>query len=129
MIELMKTNSKIECKELGGHVSKRADKSEEIKYKLNVRKNNICVSGGFVLTVTDPQPQSHQEVEDDGLDEDHSEDQHGQSHCVHRRICKQHVPNIKPKTNQSFLKRLNCSVRFNTNLSQPYRHMKSLPQV
>lgn len=44
----------------------------------------------FVLTLTNPQPQSHDDVEDDGLDEDHSESQDGQRHEVHLWICKQH---------------------------------------
>ena len=42
-----------------------------------------------LLTLTDPQPERHQDVEDDCLDQDDSEDRDGQGHQVHCQICEQ----------------------------------------
>lgn len=58
----------------------------------------------IVLTLTDHQPQRHQEVEDDRLQEDESESQDGQRHQVHLLVCKQQTTfrKMMPKHKEIF---------------------------
>lgn len=42
----------------------------------------------LVLTLTDPQPEGHQDIEDDCLEEDESEAQDGQRQQVHLLVCR-----------------------------------------
>lgn len=52
----------------------------------------VCFSGaGLSSSLTEPQPQGHQDVEDNGLEEEQPEAQDGQRHEVHLRIWLQRV--------------------------------------
>lgn len=54
---------------------------------MNVESTGLCSSRHRVLTSTHPQPQSYQDIEDYGLEEEQPEAQYGHRNEVHFRTC------------------------------------------